>query len=481
LDSESARQAREDEREIVQTGKALVSKVEQVTSAASLCWLTSTKVPVKDESGRVKMIVGVSRDFTDWKQTLEALENSEESMRRLFAAIPHPVWVYDAETLAFLEVNDRAVCDYGYSLEEFFQMRVCDLHSSEEIDRFKATLAAMDHDASVRGIWKHRTKDGQLLDVDLGMHGLEFKGRQAALVVAQDITARKRLEIELQHAQRLEAVGHLAAGIAHEINTPIQYVGDNLRFLLEAFHDRQQVLEKYRELHAACLVSSLSAALLLELQQVQDAVDFDYLNQEIPKAMEQSLEGVERVASIVRAMKAFAHPGQEHKAMADLNKALANALIVARNELKYVADVETDFGDLPPLYCNIGDLNQVFLNLLINAAHAIADVVKDSGGKGRIKVETRSAADSVQIVISDTGCGIPSSIQNRIFDPFFTTKEVGKGSGQGLAIARTIVVERHGGRLAFEPNAGQGTRFIVQLPVAREPANEEEALSEVEV
>jgi signal transduction histidine kinase len=242
------------------------------------------------------------------------------------------------------------------------------------------------------------------------------------------------------------------------------------------------VFEKYQELHAACLAGSFSPALLLETQQVREAADLDYVNEEIPKALQQSLEGVDRVASIVRAMKAFAHPGQEHKAMADLNKALENALIVARNELKYVADVETDFGDLPPLYCNIGDLNQVFLNLLINAAHAIAEVVKDSGNKGCIKVETRSAAEHVQIVISDTGCGVPSSIQNRIFDPFFTTKDVGKGTGQGLAIARTIVVERHGGRITFEPNAGQGTRFIVQLPIPRETtANEAEALTEAEI
>jgi signal transduction histidine kinase len=302
------------------------------------------------------------------------------------------------------------------------------------------------------------------------------------LVVAQDITEHKRLEIELRHAQRLEAVGNLAAGIAHEINTPIQYVGDNLRFLLEAFRDRQRVFEKNQELHAACLAGTVSPTLLLELQQVRDAADLDYLNEEIPKALQQSLEGAERVASIVRAMKAFAHPGQENKALADLNKALENALIVARNELKYVADVETDFGGLPPLYCNIGDLNQVFLNLLINAAHAIAEVVKDSGGKGRIKVETRSAADHIRMVVSDTGSGVPSSIQSRIFDPFFTTKEVGKGTGQGLAIARTIVVERHGGRITFEPNGGQGTRFIVQLPIPREvTANEEAALSEVEL
>ena len=272
-------------------------------------------------------------------------------------------------------------------------MRVSELHSPEEIVRFKETLAAMDEGSSVQGIWKHRTKDGRLLDVDLGMHRLEFKGRQAALVVAQDITVRKRLELELRHAQRLEAVGNLAACIAHEINTPIQYVGDNLHFLVEIFHDRLRLYAKYQELQAACLADSVPPALLIELQQILDAADLECTNEEITKAMQQSLEGVERVASIVRAMKSFAHPGQEHKAMADLNEALENALIVARNELKYVADVETDFGDLPPLYCNIGDLNQVFLNLLVNAAHAIAEVVKDTGRKGRIKVETRSTAD----------------------------------------------------------------------------------------
>ncbi len=206
-----------------------------------------------------------------------------------------------------------------------------------------------------------------------------------------------------------------------------------------------------------------------EVKASREAADLEYLAGEIPKAMEQSLDGVERVATIVRAMKAFAHPGSNEKMPADLNKALSDALIVANNELKYVANVVTDFVELPPVWCNLGDLNQVFLNLLVNAAHAISDVVKKSGGKGEIRVKTRCDNNEVIVSVSDSGCGIPPAIQPRVFDPFFTTKEVGKGTGQGLAIARNIVVERHGGRIAFEPNLPQGTTFLVWLPIGGTP------------
>jgi signal transduction histidine kinase len=181
--------------------------------------------------------------------------------------------------------------------------------------------------------------------------------------------------------------------------------------------------------------------------------------------MAQSLEGVERIGTIVGAMKEFAHPGFKQKAAADINKALSNAMIVSRNELKYVADVETDFGAVPPVLCHIADLNQVFLNLLINAADAIREVVSLNSQKGLIRVATRREGDQAIVSISDTGGGIPEEIRSRVFDPFFTTKEVGRGSGQGLAIARSIVVEKHGGNIWFEPNGAQGTTFLVSLPI----------------
>ncbi len=288
------------------------------------------------------------------------------------------------------------------------------------------------------------------------------------VTISRDVTERKRLELDVRQAHRLEAVGQLAAGIAHEINTPIQYLGDNLRFLSDCFKERQAALDKYEQLRQAAVAGTIPTALLEELQRDLESADLEYLGDEIPKAISQSLNGVERVAAIVRAMKGFAHPGQEQKAAADLNKALCDAVLVASNELKYVADVETHFADLPPVPCHLAGLNQVFLNLLVNAADAIRDVVKETGSKGRIEVRTSRTEDQVMISISDTGAGIPGSIQARVFDPFFTTKEVGRGTGQGLSIARKIVVEKHGGRISFEPNGSQGTIFHIHLPI--EPA-----------
>jgi two-component system NtrC family sensor kinase len=295
-------------------------------------------------------------------------------------------------------------------------------------------------------------------------------GRTMGFVVTgADVTEVRALEFELRQAQRLEAVGQLAAGIAHEMNTPIQYVSDNLRFLQEAFQTRQTALLSYERVRRAAQAGEPLEGLLAELAKVLDEADLEYLSSEVPKAFTQSLDGVERVATIVRAMKEFAHPGRKEKAAADLNRALSNALIVARNEIKYVADVETDFGELPPVLCHLAEMNQVFLNLLINAAHAIREVVQKTERKGRITVRTRREGNHAVIAISDTGCGIPASIQSKVFDPFFTTKPVGQGTGQGLSIARSIVVEKHGGTLTFEPNGAQGTTFLVALPLDAAP------------
>ena len=203
---------------------------------------------------------------------------------------------------------------------------------------------------------------------------------------------------------------------------------------------------------------------------MREQVEWDYLRLEIPKAMDQMLDGIKRVATIVRAMKEFSHIDRSpEKTPADLNKALESTLVVARNELKHVAEVETEYGTLPAVLCHGGDLNQVFLNLLVNAAHAIGDVVKQSGTKGLILVRTRQIDDWVEVSIADTGGGIPEEIQGKIFNPFFTTKEVGKGTGQGLTLARALVVEKHGGTLTFETELGKGTTFYVRLPVNGTP------------
>lgn len=407
------------------------------------------------------------------KQAEAALQKSEERSRLLFATIPHPIWVYDPETLDFIEVNEAAVTLYGYNREEFLAMKLTELRPPEEVERFIADVRSPRPQKQFSGHWKHITKDGRTLDVEISSHTMEFFGRKAILVVAQDITERKHLEVELRHAQKLEAVGSLAAGIAHEINTPIQFVGDNTRFLQEAFGSMQRLIGRYREMREAVCLQTVTPDLMESVKLAEETEEADYLREEVPAALTQTLDGVDRVATIVRAMKEFAHPSHAEKSAADLNKALLNTLIVARNEIKYVADVETDLGEVPSVVCNLGDINQVFLNLLVNAAHAIGDAVNGTGRRGLITVRTRQEEDRIAIEIRDTGGGIPENIRGRIFDPFFTTKEVGRGTGQGLAIARSIVVDKHGGSLSFETEVGRGTAFYVRLPVNPAAASQE--------
>jgi signal transduction histidine kinase/HAMP domain-containing protein len=292
-------------------------------------------------------------------------------------------------------------------------------------------------------------------------------GRVSSVVsILRDLTERKRLEVQHQQGQKMESIGQLAAGVAHEINTPIQFIGDNLRFLGDSFSDLATVLEVHAKLLEAARGGAPAAELIAATDAAAKRADVGYLAEEIPKALGQSLEGVTRVADIVRAMKEFSHPDQGEKKPTDLGKTITTTLTVARNEYKYVADLVTEFAtDLPPVPCIAGEFNQVILNLVVNAAHAIGDVTAKQGGKGVITVSTRRDGDHAEVRIRDTGTGIPEAARAKIFDPFFTTKAVGKGTGQGLYIAHTVIVKKHGGTLAFETEIGKGTTFVIRLPL----------------
>ena len=289
----------------------------------------------------------------------------------------------------------------------------------------------------------------------------------AAIDMLEDVTEQIILEKEHRQAQKLESIGQLAAGIAHEINTPTQYVGDNTRFLQDAFGDLMSLFNLYDQLLVEAKSREHSDETIRKIEACIDEVDFEYLSDEIPKSIEQTLEGVESISKIVRSMKEFSHPGGDEKTAVDINRALESTITVAKNEWKYVADMETDFDPLlPAIPCFPGELNQVFLNIIVNAAHAISDIVGDgTRGKGNIKIGTKMDGDFIEIRFSDTGCGIPQNIQDRIFDPFFTTKGVGKGTGQGLSIAHMVISEKHKGKLKFETKEGQGTTFIIRLPI----------------
>jgi PAS domain S-box-containing protein len=278
-------------------------------------------------------------------------------------------------------------------------------------------------------------------------------------VVMRDVTSRRRLERELTEAHKLEAVGQLASGIAHEINTPIQFIGDNLTFIGESMRDVIVLLRAVRaEGHAASVF------------EAHPDVDVDFLMKELPSAVDMACEGVQRVAELVRGMKEFAHQDHGEVTPTDLNSALSRTLTIARNEWKYVADIETDFGELPLVPCQASALRQVFLNLICNAAQTNGERNQETGrAKGLIRVATRFDGASVTVSISDTGNGIPDSAKARLFEPFFTTKPVGRGTGQGLAISRAIVCDKHHGRLEFETKVGVGTTFHVRLPIPTGP------------
>ena len=284
---------------------------------------------------------------------------------------------------------------------------------------------------------------------------------QAAYAKLQDeVTVRERLENELRLAQRLESIGQLAAGVAHEINTPMQYIGDNVHFLANAYRSIASYLDAVT---AAVQPGNDSAHVQGVLAATQKKLRLAFLQEEVPRAIDAAREGVEHVSRIVRAMKSFAHQDQEEKEPHDLNRTLQDALTVSQNEYRSVAVVRTDFGPLPAVRCFGGQLGQVFLNLIVNAAQAIEDAQRSE--PGTIQVSTREIDGCAEVRISDDGCGIPEAIRHRVFDQFFTTKQVGRGSGQGLSLARSIIVDAHGGAISFESQVGHGTTFILRVPI----------------
>ena len=308
-------------------------------------------------------------------------------------------------------------------------------------------------------------KDGTTIPISYSAAPLRAGGNiSGTVVVFRDITAlkeRQRQEIATRHDQKLESLGRLSAGIAHEVNTPIQFVGDNTRFLASACREMLDLLLVYRE----CLSGSSGhkpwQERLKMATDAEQAADVDYLAEEIPLAVQQSLEGIERVASLVRAMKSFSYKDSDVASYANLNEALETTLTVARNEVKYVADVTLDLAELPDVLCHLGDLNQVFLNLLVNAA----DAMQGRTERGEIRVTTRAEGQTVVIGIADNGSGIPPELHQIIFEPFFTTKEVGRGTGQGLALAQAVVCDKHGGTIDVSSTPGEGTEFLIRLPV----------------
>jgi PAS domain S-box-containing protein len=342
--------------------------------------------------------------------------------------------------------NDRAGVELQIAPDRAIGRPLAELAPPKGLERLPDLVARCARDdASLRiDELRYARATGDVALLELAARPIRHRetGRRSVLLVGTDITEIKRLETSVVTARRLEAIGQLAAGIAHEINTPMQYVGDNVRFLRDAF---------------AQLCGGLD-----QLRAADADIELDFLLDEIPRALVQSEEGIAQVSQIVRAVKELSHPGRIQKAAIDVNKAIENAIAVSRHEWKHAADVALALAPgLPLVPCHLGQLSQALLNILVNAGHALSN--RDR--RGTIRISTHLDGEWVEIRIADDGPGIPEAIRTRVFDPFFTTKEVGHGTGQGLAIARSVIVDKHDGELRFETEEGRGTTFIARLPI----------------
>jgi PAS domain S-box-containing protein len=314
-------------------------------------------------------------------------------------------------------------------------------------------------------IWYERIdgKDGFFV-VTIGPLWNEEGGYDGYMMLGDDISEVKFLEAQLANAAKLEAVGQLAAGIAHEINTPVQYVGDSVTFLQDTFSDLGRLVAKSEEY--CNNPDTVGVAAAESMRNLLEEIDAEFIKSEAPKTFERIFEGIEHISTIVQAMRRFAYTDGDVKTAVQIHNAIDTTLVISRNEWRYIADAVTEFDpDLAEIMCLPGEMNQVLLNIIVNAAHAIGDVVAGTPDKGTITVSTRKDGEFAEIRIRDTGTGIPEGVGNKVFNLFFTTKEVGKGTGQGLAIAYDIIVHKHGGSITYESESGRGTTFIIRLPI----------------
>lgn len=391
----------------------------------------------------------------------DALAHERNVLRTMIDLIPAFIYAKDAQS-RFTAANKLVANRMGVEPEDLIGKTDFDFFPREHAEKFFADEQALIQsgvpliDREELAFDQTRGKDRIILTSKIPLR--DEAGNLTGIVgTGFDITDRKDAEARMASSDRLESIGRLAAGVAHEINTPIQYLNDSVSFIREGVGE---LLAYIDELHKATTV------------RPEASEDVDYMREELPPALTRVAEGLSRITEIVRSMKVFSHADQREMSEVDLNCAVSSTLVVARSEYRDVADVETDLGEIPRVTCHGGQINQVVLNLVVNAAHAIGDLIKKGGTRGKIVVRTREENGHVVISIADTGGGIPEGIRTLIFDPFFTTKEVGRGTGQGLSVSRNVVVKGHGGELDFTTEPGKGTTFYMRLPITQAATQE---------
>ncbi len=406
----------------------------------------------------------------------EALKQVLYQNEMLLTWVQGAIVTVDREGIV-LSANERAQAAHGCTCEEDLIGKHYHINCHHTLDgggeypwEFCPVFAAIEdgssHHITNDVFWK---LDGTSFLVDCIVCPIRNEENEisGATITFRNLTEMKLKESKRVHGLKLESIGELSAGIAHEINTPIQFIGNNLSFLKEITEDLFSIIEKYEAIDKKLITDSTTQKKFKEAVAYSNEVDLEYLKEEGPKAIDQTLDGIERVSELVQGLKRFAHSGDNvSKENINLVEIIQNGLIVCKNSYKYVAEMDLQLDPVDNFKGYPGDLGQVFINLIVNAAQAITDVKNNTGEMGRISIKTSQDDQDIFVKISDTGAGIPESIKERIFDPFFTTKEVGEGSGQGLAISRTIINDKHNGELTIDSTSEAGTSFLITIPKA---------------
>lgn len=452
-------------------------------SGSKMRWFQARIAPFvgDDEAAVVVAHVDVTERVIATRSFVEQSRRAT-SLAQIIHESPNEVYIFSQADLRFEEVNQGACEATGYNRKELLRMTPVDLKSEFDSCTFRQHLEPLRQDqvSMLEFQTIHRRKGGETYPVQVKLNKSVFQGVPVYVAFVTDLTAVQQLEHQLSQAQKLESIGQLAAGVAHEINTPMQFIGSNIEFFQQSMPQVLHLVDQMREWLGKEAIDTEPESRLLALQELLDQKRYDFLREQIPAAIEDCAEGVQRVVEIVSAMKAFSHPGTQDKSMANLNEMLSSASIVSRNRWKFVAEMQLELDpQAPEVLCHPAELNQVWLNLIVNAADAIAENHPE-GELGKIWLRSYFEQEQLVIECEDTGGGMPDSIVQRVFDPFFTTKDVGKGTGQGLAIAHDIVVNRHGGTFEVESTEGQGSLFRVCLPLSSDDADPADAESLVE-
>jgi PAS domain S-box-containing protein len=457
-------------KEVFKTGETR-QRVQKLTfENGSTLWMDINVSPLKDEHNRVTHIVESARDVTEQKNAEEALWQSEEKYRLLVNNAGDAILIIQDERIKFSNPKTQELT--GYSFDEQTEIPIADFVHPDDRDLVLEAYARRLKEDKPLDMFPFRIipKSGEELWVQVNATSITWEKRPAALTFLRDISQlklaeeeKKRIEAQLLQSEKMASIGQLAAGVAHEINNPTGFVSSNLKTLFDYIKDIVDLSKEYRKLISKLKQDSNGGTRddvskhMARITALEEEADVDFVLKDIIELIEESKEGIERIKKIVQDLKDFAHPGEDKPKFADINENMDSTVNVVWNELKYKADVSKDYGDLPHVQCYPQLLNQVFMNLLVNAAQSIEE-------RGEIKIKTRTNNGYVEIKISDTGSGIPEKNLPRIFDPFFTTKEVGKGTGLGLNVAYNII-EKHNGKIDVISNEGKGTTFTIRIPV----------------